>query len=153
MTEKPDQLTFEDFPVGHVGRFGPRPVTRQEIIGFAREFDPQPMHLDDEAAQASMLKGLAGSGWHICAIIMRMVFDGFIHRTASLGSPGVSETKWLAPFRPGDVLMLDVDVVEARLSQSRPGIGIVTFRMSASNAAGAVCEVTSPILVRCRGEA
>lgn len=153
MTEKPDQLTFEDFPQGHVGRFGPRSVTRGEIIDFAREFDPQPMHLDEKAAQASMLKGLAGSGWHICAIIMRMVFDGFIHRTASLGSPGVSETKWLAPFRPGDELMLDVDVVEARLSQSRPGIGIVTFRMSASNAAGPVCEVISPILVHCRGEA
>lgn len=153
MTENPEQLFFEDFPPGHLGRFGPRHVTREEIIAFAREFDPQPMHLDEAAAQASMLKGLAGSGWHICAIVMRMVFDAFIHRTASLGSPGVNETKWLAPFRPGDDLMLDVNVDEARLSQSRPGIGIVTFRMTASNASGPVCEVTSPILVRCRGGA
>jgi len=152
MSENPQQLFFEDFRPGHLGRFGPRHVTREEIIEFAREFDPQPMHLDEAAAQASMLKGLAGSGWHICAIVMRMVFDAFIHRTASLGSPGVNETKWLAPFRPGDDLMLDVDVVEARLSQSRPQTGIVTFRMTASNGSGPVCEVTSPILVRCREE-
>lgn len=153
MIETPQQLFFEDFAPGHLGRFGPRHVTRDEIIEFAREFDPQPMHLDEAAAQASMLKGLAGSGWHICAIVMRMVYDAFIHRTASLGSPGVNETKWLAPFRPGDDLMLDVDVADARLSQSRPGTGIVTFRMSAANGSGPVCEVTSPILVRCRGEA
>ena len=115
MTEKPDLLTFEDFAPGRFGTYGPRHVTREEIIGFAREFDPQPMHLDEAAAKASMLGGLAGSGWHICAIVMRMIYDGFLHRAASMGSPGVNETKWIAPFRPGDDLMLDVDVVETRL--------------------------------------
>ena len=110
-------LTFEDFPPGRFGTFGPRHVTREEILAFAAEFDPQPMHLDEEAAKQSMLKGLSGSGWHLCSIMMRMMFDGFIGRTASLGSPGVNELRWLAPLRPGDDLMLDVDVTEARVSQ------------------------------------
>ena len=107
-------LTFEDFPPGHFGTFGPRRVTREEILAFAAEFDPQPMHLDEEAASRSMLKGLSGSGWHLCSIMMRMMFDGFIGRTASLGSPGVNELRWLAPLRPGDDLMLDIDVAEAQ---------------------------------------
>ena len=107
-------LTFDDFQPGRFGTFGPRHVTREEMLAFAAEFDPQPMHLDEEAASRSMLKGLSGSGWHLCSIMMRMMFDGFIGRTASLGSPGVNEVRWLAPLRPGDDLMLDVDVVEAR---------------------------------------
>ena len=141
-------LTFEDFPPGHFGTFGPRHVTREEMLAFAAEFDPQPMHLDEAAAAHSMLKGLAGSGWHLCAITMRMMFDGFIGRTASLGSPGVSELRWLAPFRPGDDLTLDVEVTEARVSRSRPETGIVTFKAVARNAAGqALCEWVSPIIV------
>ena len=95
-------LTFKDFPLGHFGSFGPRHVTREEILAFAAEFDPQPMHLDEVAASQSMLNGLAGSGWHLCSIMMRMMFDGFIGRAASLGSPGVNELRWLGPFRPGD---------------------------------------------------
>jgi acyl dehydratase len=142
-------LTFEDFKPGRLGQFGPRRVTREEILAFAAEFDPQPMHLDEEAASRSMLKGLSGSGWHLCSLIMRMMFDGFIGRTASLGSPGVNELRWLAPLRPDDDLMLDVDVMEARLSRSRPTTGIVTFRAVARNAAGqALCEMISPIIVR-----
>src|ERR1700694_4173035 len=77
-------LTFEDFPPGHFGSFGPRRVSREEIIAFAAEFDPQPMHLDEEAAKRSMLGGLSGSGWHLCAIMMRMMVDGFIGRSAAL---------------------------------------------------------------------
>jgi acyl dehydratase len=144
-------LAFEDFPPGRYGTFGPRHVTREEIIAFAVEFDPQPMHLDEEAAKRSMLKGLSGSGWHLCSIVMRMMFDGYIGRTASLGSPGVSELKWLAPFRPGDDLTLDVDVVEARVSRSRPETGIVTFKCGVRNAAGqALAEMVSPIIVKRR---
>ena len=144
-------LTFEDFPPGHYGTFGPRHVTREEMLAFAAEFDPQPMHLDEEAAAHSALKGLAGSGWHLCAITMRMMFDGFIGRTASLGSPGVNELRWLAPFRPGDDLTLDIEVAEARISRSRPATGIVTFKAVARNAAGlALCEMVSPIIVRRR---
>jgi acyl dehydratase len=147
-------LTFEDFPIGRFGSFGPHHVSREDILAFASEFDPQPMHLDDEAARQSMLKGLSGSGWHLCSIMMRMLCDGFITRTASLGSPGVDEVRWLAPMRPGDDLTLDVDVVEARVSKSRPETGIVTFKSTARNAAGqALCEMTSPIIVGRRASA
>jgi acyl dehydratase len=146
-------LTFEDFPPGHFGSFGPRHVTRKETLAFAAEFDPQPMHLDEEAASRSMLHGLSGSGWHLCSILMRMMFDGFIGRTASLGSPGVNELRWLAPLRPGDDLTLDVDVTQARVSRSRPSTGIVTFTCVVRNAAGQVlCEMVSPIIVERRAE-
>ena len=141
-------LTFEDFPVGRLGIYGPRHVTREEILAFAAEFDPQPMHLDEEAARHTMLRGLSGSGWHLCSLMMRMMFDGFIGRTASLGSPGVNELRWLAPLRPGDDLTLEVDVTEARVSKSRPETGIVTFKAIARNANGQVlCEMVSPIIV------
>ena len=144
-------LTFEDFPPGHFGSFGPRHVTREEIIAFATEFDPQPMHLDEEAAKHSMLRGLSGSGWHLGSLMMRMLFDGFIHRTASLGSPGVDELRWLSPLRPGDDLTLDVDVAQARVSRSRPETGIVTFKMSVRNASGqTLVEATSPVIVKRR---
>ena len=147
-------LTFEDFKPGRFGTFGPHHVTREEILAFAAEFDPQPMHLDEEAAKQSMLKGLSGSGWHLCSVMMRMMCDGFIGRTASLGSPGVNEVRWLAPLRPGDDLMLDIDVAEARVSRSRPETGIVTFKGSVRNAAGQVlCEMVSPIIVSRRAEA
>jgi acyl dehydratase len=147
-------LTFEDFKPGHFGTFGPRHVTREEILAFAAEYDPQPMHLDEAAAQASMLKGLSGSGWHLCSILMRMMFDGFIGRTASMGSPGVDEMRWLAPLRPGDDLTLDIEVAHARVSRGRPEIGIVTFKGVVRNAAGvALCEIVTPIMVRRRAEA
>jgi acyl dehydratase len=148
------KLTFEDFKPGRFGSFGPRHVTREEILAFAAEYDPQPMHLDEEAARHSMLKGLAGSGWHLCSIMMRMLFDGFIGRTASLGSPGVNELRWLAPFRPGDDLTLDVDVAEARVSKSRPATGIVTFHATMRNAAGeTLCDIVTPIIVERRAGA
>ena len=105
----------------------------------------------EEAASRSMLKGLSASGWHLCAIMMRMIFDGYISRTASLGSPGVNELRWLAALRPGDDITLDVEVAEARISRSRPETGIVTFKAVARNGAGeALCEWVSPIIVRRR---
>lgn len=141
-------LTYEDFPPGHFGTFGPRRVTREEMLAFAAEFDPQPMHLDEEAASRSMLQGLSGSGWHLCSIMMRMMVDGFVGRSASLGSPGVTELRWLAPLRPDDELTLDIDVVEARVSRSRPETGLVTFKAVVRNAAGrALCEMVSPIIL------
>jgi acyl dehydratase len=144
-------LTFEDFPPGHFGRFGPRRVTREEILAFAAEFDPQPMHLDEAAARQSILRGLSGSGWHLGAITMRMMFDGFIGRTASLGSPGINQLRWLAPLRPDDELTIDVEVAEARISRSRPATGIVTFKVRVDNATGqALCEMVSPIILRRR---
>ncbi|HXN70169.1 MAG TPA: MaoC family dehydratase [Bradyrhizobium sp.] len=147
-------LTFEDYPLGHFGTFGPRHVAREEILAFAAEFDPQPMHLDEAAASRSMLKGLSASGWHLCSIMMRMMVDGFLGRSASLGSPGVNEVRWLAPLRSGDDLVLDIEVAEARVSRSRPGTGIVTFKAIARNAAGqALCEMVSPIMLARRADA
>ena len=141
-------LTFEDFPIGHFGSFGPRRVSREEITAFAAEFDPQPMHLDEEAASRSMLKGLSGSGWHLCSLMMRMMVDGFVGRSTSRGSPGVNEVRWLAPLRPGDDVTLDIEVVEARVSRSRPTTGLVMLKAVARNAAGqALCEMVSPMIM------
>ena len=144
-------LTFEDFPPGRLGTYGPRHVTREEILAFAAEFDAQPMHLDEEAAKHSMLKGLSGSGWHLCSLMMRMMADGFMTRAASLGSPGIDEVRWLLPLRPGDDLTLDVDVLEARTSKSRPELGIVKLKSVARNAAGqALAEMVATVLFKRR---
>jgi len=145
---------FDDLTIGMRFRSPEVQVTEADIKRFAAEFDPQPMHLDEEAAKKSLLKGLSGSGWHLCSIMMRMMVDGFMGRAASLGSPGVNEVRWLAPLRPGDDLLLDVEVMEARISRSRPETGIVTFKTTARNATGqALCEMVSPIMVGRRGDA
>ena len=123
------KLYFEDFKPGNVTEYGPRLVTREEIVAFAAEFDPQPMHLDEEAARGSMLGGLAASGWHTCCLLMRMAADGFILNSASMGAPGVDEVKWLKPLRPGTRITLRVSVLESRVSNSRPEMGFVKVRM------------------------
>lgn len=129
-------LTFEDFRPGPFATLGPRHVTRAEIVAFASEFDPQPMHLDEAAARLSMTGGLSGSGWHMCALAMRMQVDGFISKADSLGGLGVDEVKWLAPLRPGDDLTLEIHIDGARASKSRPDCGIVKIRAEMFNAAG-----------------
>ena len=95
------KLHWEDFKPGAVATYGPRLVTREEIVAFAAEFDPQPMHLDEAAGAATMLGGLGASGWHICCLLMRMIADGFILDSASMGAPGIEEMRWLKPLRPG----------------------------------------------------
>jgi len=130
------KLYFEDFKPGLIGTFGPHHVSREDIIAFATEFDPQPMHLDEEAAKRSMLNGLSGSGWHMCALLMRICWDGVIHRIASAGAPGVDEVKWLSPMRPGDDLTVDVEVVSTRASKSRPDVGFVNITNIVRNASG-----------------
>lgn len=134
MDAKTARICFEDFEPGSVMSFGPHLVTRDEIIEFATEFDPQPMHLDDEAANRSMLKGLSGSGWHTCAIMMRMIYDGFLHESSSLGAPGVDEVRWVRPVRPDDELTIRITVLEKRDSGSRPKVGIVRFNLEMLNA-------------------
>jgi acyl dehydratase len=130
------KLYWEDFTPGRVAEYGPRLVTRAEIIAFAAEFDPQPMHLDEEAGRASMLGGLAASGWHTCAIMMRMIADAFILNAASMGSPGIEEVKWLKPVRPGDRLTLRYTVLETRTLNSRPDWGLVKFLFELINQGG-----------------
>ena len=129
-------LTFEDFKPGHFMTLGPRRVTRADIIAFASEFDPQPMHLDDEAGLNSLLGGgVSGSGWHMCALAMRMQVDGYLNNTKSLGGLGVEEVRLLAPLRPDDLVTREVHVDKARPSNSRPGTGLIHFRSEMFNAA------------------
>lgn len=121
-------LAFEDFTVGRVFPLGPYEVRREEVLRFAEDFDPQPMHLDEAAAEASILGGLSASGWHTCAMMMRMMCDSFVNRSTSQGSPGVESVRWLRPVRPGDVLTGEALVLEARVSRSRPGLGLCRLR-------------------------
>jgi acyl dehydratase len=130
------KLYWEDFIVGSVAEFGSRLVTREEIIAFAAEFDPQPMHMDEEFARSTMLGGLAASGWHTCAIEMRMIVDGFMGDSDSMGSPGIDEVRWIKPVRPGDRLTLRRTILEARPLRSRPEWGLVRFRFELINQAG-----------------
>jgi acyl dehydratase len=130
------RLFFEDFKAGDVAEYGPRTVTREEIVAFAAEFDPQPMHLDEEAARHTMLGGLAASGWHTCCILMRMLTDGFLLDAASMGAPGVDEVKWLKPVRPGDSLTVRGTVQSVRASQTRPDRGFVHLLWEVSNQRG-----------------
>jgi acyl dehydratase len=119
---------WEDFKTGDVAVYGPRLVTREEIVAFAAEFDPQPMHLDEAAASATLLGGLAGSGWHSCALMMRMMADGFLLDSASMGAPGVEDVRWLKPLRPGTQVRLRVSVLDTRSSKSRPEMGLTRIR-------------------------
>jgi acyl dehydratase len=139
------RIYFEDFVPGAVTIYGPRTVTREEIIAFASEFDPQPMHLDEEAAKKTMLGGLSASGWHSCAIMMRLLCDGFVLHSSSMGAPGIDEMKWLKPVRPGDALSVRLTVLGKREPKSRPDMGFVQFRCEMLNQRGeAVVEVTYP---------
>lgn len=143
--------TFEDFPVGSTRALGPYLVTREAVIEFATEFDPQPFHLDEEAARANMLGGLSASGWHTCAMMMRMMFDGFLEGAASQGSPGVDFVKWRKPVRPGDMLSGTMTVEDARVSASRPTLGIVKLKNDIVNPAGeTVLETEYTLLILTR---
>jgi len=119
------KLHWEDFETGTVGVYGPRLVTREEIVAFAAEFDPQPMHLDEAAASATLLGGLAASGWHSCCLLMRIIADGFINESHSMGAPGVDEVRWLKPLRPGTRVRVRATVLDKRASNSRPELGFV----------------------------
>lgn len=138
MDAKTARICYEDFEVGSVRSFGPRLITREEIIEFASEFDPQPMHLDEEAAKKSLLKGLSASGWHSCAVMMRMIYDGFLHESSSLGAPGVEEMRWIRPVRPGDRVTIRVTCLGKRDSGSRPHVGLVRFNLEMLNTGGEV---------------
>ena len=127
---------FEDFAPGWTAEYGPRRVSREEMIGFAAQYDPQPMHLDEEAARHTMLGGLGASGWHTCAVMMRMIADGLLLDTASMGAPGIDEVRWLKPVRPGDSLTVRGSVVGTRASQSKPDRGFVTFHWEVFNDRG-----------------
>jgi acyl dehydratase len=131
-------LAFEDFAPGTVKTFGDHLVTREEVISFAAEFDPQPFHLDEAAASRSLLGGLAASGWHMCAIQMRLICDGFLLDSTSMGAPGVEEVRWLRPLRPGTRVGVRANILDARPSKSRPDMGLVSFQFELVTAEGDV---------------
>ncbi len=126
-------LYFEDFAAGQNFSFGPYRVTKEEIFEFAGQFDPQPHHLDEEAAGKSMLGGLSASGWHTSAMAMRLFVDGLWSRTATRGGAGVDDARWLKPVRPGDTLRLEVEVTATRAGKRRMDFGYVECRWALFN--------------------
>jgi acyl dehydratase len=120
-----DERWFEDYRAGAVYEYGFVEVGEEDLLEFARRFDPQPIHVDRDWAARGPYQGLIGSGWHSAALTMRLLADHYLSRVASLGSPGVDELRWTVPLRPGDTLRLRTTIVETRASRSKPDRGIV----------------------------
>lgn len=142
---------FEDYAAGEIIEFGDHLVTEDEIVEFARRYDPQPFHVDAAAAGASHYGGLIASGWMTASVLMRMLVDHFISPLSSMGSPGVDEIRWLRPVRPGDRLRARVTVLDARRSQSKPDRGVLQILQEAINQDGeTVMTIKGMGLYRCR---
>jgi acyl dehydratase len=129
-------IWWEDFKVGERSEMGSHTFGEAEIVAFARQFDPQPFHLDAQAAAKTPFGGLIASGWHTCAVGMRLMVDQYIGRTLSLGSPGIEDIRWLRPVRAGDTLTYSRTVTESRASTTRAGVGLVKHRWEAVNQSG-----------------
>ncbi|MFP2905877.1 MaoC family dehydratase [Pyxidicoccus sp. 3LFB2] len=129
---------FDDFQPGEVGEHGPYVVSREEIIAFAKQFDPQPFHLSDEGGREGIFGGLIASGWHTASICHKLLVEGLLGKTASLGSPGVDELRWLRPVRPGDALSVRTEVISLTPSRSKPDRGAIKFRFEVRNQQGEV---------------
>ena len=130
------ELAYEDLVPGWRRTFPSRTISREEIVRFAREWDPQPFHLDEEASRRTHFGGLVASGWHTACLAMRMVVDGLFASSTSMGSPGLDELRWVRPVRPDDPLTLTIEVLEARPSRSKPDRGSVKFGYVMVNGAG-----------------
>lgn len=124
---------WEDFVVGARSTLGTKTLSEDEIIDFAKQFDPQPFHIDKAKAKESFFGGIIASGWHTCSVAMRMMCDAYLNESASIGSPGVDNIRWYKPVRPGDTLRFDRVILESRASESKPNIGIVKSRWEAFN--------------------
>lgn len=129
------RYAFEDFTPGSVRTLGPVTISKDEIVAFAREYDPQPFHVDEIAARDSFVGTLIASGWHTCSLNMRLLADEVILDSTSMGSPGIEELNWAKPVRPGDTLRSRMTVLESRASKSRPSIGLVRFQFDVLNQA------------------
>jgi acyl dehydratase len=129
---------FEDYATGEVFEFGDRLITAEEIVEFARRYDPQPFHTDPAAAARSHFGGLVASGWMTASVAMSLLCEHFIAPASSMGSPGVDMLRWLRPVRPGDRLRLRVSVTETRRSQSKPDRGVIRLRQEVLNQEGDV---------------
>ena len=119
------QYYWEDLQPGQVRDLGTITPTKEEILAFASQFDPQAFHLDEEAAKASVFGSLCASGWHTCAMAMRLMVTNFLHEAASPGSPGLENVKWMKPVLPGDTLHLQHLITETRPMRSKPDVGLV----------------------------
>jgi acyl dehydratase len=149
-----DLLHYEDFHVGHVKTHGPFAMSADLIREYALEWDPQPFHLDEELAKNSVLGGLCASGWQVCAIMTRLMVDGYASKAAGMGSFGIREARWIKPVYAEDVLTLRYTVLEKRVSSSKPEMGIVTMRWEAIDQHGTVkTEMTGVNLFKVRNPA
>ena len=146
---------YEDLMVGATASFGRYTVTRDEVVDFARKFDPQPFHLSDEAAAATHFGRLSASGWHTCAMTMAMLVENLAaNRQAGLGSPGIDALRWLRPVYPGDTLRCESELLEKRRSATRPEMGLFKSRLTVFNQDDvAVMTMVSNGLIRVREEA
>jgi acyl dehydratase len=147
----PPERYFEDYHVGMVDEFGDVTVTEDEIVEFARRYDPQLMHTDPAPAAAGAFGGLIASGWHTAALVMRQFVAHYLSKVATLPSPGIDELRWVRPVRPGDVLRVRVTVTETRRSQSKPDRGLVRGLVEVLNQDGELVMTQRPMnLMRCR---
>lgn len=145
------KLFWEDIPVPDVREYGRKTVTRDEIIHFARAYDPQGFHIDEAFAREHFYGGLIASGWHSTALCMRMMVDNMLNNTASLGSPGVERLRWRRPVRPGDTLHVRQEMLSKRRSASRRDVGLVKGRFQMLNQDNAVVlEMDSTVLFAVR---
>ena len=144
---------LEDFSAGQIFSCGPLRVDRDRIKSFAREFDPQKFHLDEEAAAKTLFGGLAASGWHTAAMTMRLLVESDLKPAGGIVGVGFEEFRWSAPVRPGDELRIEVEVLEVRNSRSRPNQGLLKLRITTLNQDNAAVQVAvGQLLVPCRRE-
>ena len=136
---------WEDIKAGDVVQLGSYTMDKDRMIAFAREFDPQPFHVDEKAAEASIWGGLIGSGWLTGSVLMRLLCDGFLKDTAGFGSPGLDELRWLKPVRPGDTLTARLTVLETTASRSKPDRGIVRSLNEVLNQHGEIVMSTTGV--------
>ena len=136
MAVPPDRIHLEDLEVGREVAYGSLTVTKEDIIAYAAAFDPQPIHLDEEAAKKSIVGRLCASGFHSCALMMRMLADDVLAHGTSFGAPGVDEVKWMRPVRPGDRLSARFTCLEKRALASRPHVGMVRMKADMLNQSG-----------------
>jgi len=139
--------TFEEFPVGLRLTSRSQTVSAEEMIEFARRYDPQPFHLDDEAAGQTIFKGLAASGWHTAAATMRLLVDSDIKPAGGIVGAGFDELRWPRPVRPGDQLRVESEILEVRPSRSRPDQGLIKVRTTTLNQNDEAVQVTVGNLV------
>ncbi|CTQ51950.1 bifunctional aldehyde dehydrogenase/enoyl-CoA hydratase [Roseibium album] len=131
-----DLLHFEDFKQGQKFDLGSLTVSKEDIIEFASEFDPQPFHLSEEAGEASMLGGLAASGWQTSSLAMSLLAENLLNKSTSRGSPGISKLKWQRPVFSGDTLSVNAEVLKTRSLHTKPDLGLVSFRVNATKQDG-----------------